>query len=63
MNFNIFWGFSEKKNEYFLWSSQNWTILAVISMHFRVKVQNGDIFGDAKISFFWGGMLEIPDVF
>ena len=28
--------------------------LAVISMHFRVKVQNGDILGVAKISFFGG---------
>ena len=24
-------------------------------MHFRVKVQNRDIIGDAKISFFFGG--------
>ena len=29
--------------------------LRVISMHFRVKVHNGDIFGVAKISnIFWG---------
>ena len=43
LNFNIFWGFSEKNNilEYeksvdiLLGSLQNWTFLGVISIHFR----------------------------
>ena len=40
----------------FLGSSQNWASLRVISMQLRVKVQNRDIFGVAKISnLFFGG--------
>ena len=53
---NIFGGM--KICGYFLGSSQNWAGLRVISLHFRVffkvKVQNWDIFGVAKISnIFW----------
>ena len=38
--------------------------LGVISMHFRVKVQNMGIFlGVAKITNIFWGVLEIPDIF
>ena len=65
---NIFGGYEDFVN-IFGGSSQNWASLRVISMQFRVflkvKVQNWDIFGVAKISniflgclkfliFFWG---------
>ena len=67
LNFNIFWGF--QKNEYFFCMKILWIFFGghheiglyfrVISMHIgsflKVKVQNGDIFGVAKISnIFWG---------
>ena len=63
MNFNIFGGF--QRNKYFLgyedfvdifWGHHKIGLyFGVISMHFRVIVQNGDIFWVAKISniFFW----------
>ena len=51
LNFNIFGGF--QKNEYFLGSSQNWTILRVISMHFRVFSQ-----GQVTEWGYFGGLLK-----
>ena len=52
---NIFWGY-EDFVDFFFGVIQNWTSLRVISMQFRVKVQNWDIFfGLLKFQiFFWG---------
>ena len=66
LNFNIFWGFSEKKNwvwricGYFLGQHKIGLYLVVISMHLgsflKVKVQNrGYCFGLPKFQIFFGG--------
>ena len=58
---NIFGGY-EDFVDIFWGSSQNWASLRVISMQFRVflkvKVQNWDMFGVAKISNIFLGCLK-----
>ena len=78
LNFNIFWSFRKKWTifgvwrfcVYFLGSSQNWTIfrghfyaLCILGSFLKVKVQNGGIFWLLKFHFFWGDVLQIPDIF
>ena len=71
LNLTFLGGF--QKNEYF-WGYEDFVdifwghhktrlYLGVISIYFRVKVQNRDIFGLLKFQIFFFGVLEIPDFF
>ena len=52
----------------FLGSSQNWTIFrghfyTFYGLFLRSTNKMRDIFGLLKFQLFWGGVLEIPDMF